>query len=55
MAFGEVPPALETGVIDGLLTSLGGFNVRQGTRRPSSTVAGINGIVGATITGSAPA
>jgi len=26
MAFGDVPPALQTGVIDGLLTSLGGFN-----------------------------
>ncbi len=26
MAFGEVPSALESGVIDGLMTSLGGFN-----------------------------
>jgi TRAP-type C4-dicarboxylate transport system substrate-binding protein len=45
MAFGDVPPALDTGVIDGLLTSLGGFNsVRE--QAPFYTVAGINGIVG---------
>jgi len=45
MAFGDVPPALQTGVIDGLLTSLGGWNsVRD--QAPFYTVAGINGIVG---------
>jgi TRAP-type C4-dicarboxylate transport system substrate-binding protein len=45
MAFGDVPPALQTGVIDGLLTSLGGFNVTK-DQAPFFTVAGINGIVG---------
>ena len=45
MAFGDVPPALETGVIDGLLTNLGGFN-RVKDQAPFFTVAGINGIVG---------
>lgn len=45
MAFGDVPPALETGVIDGLLTSLGGFN-KVKDQAPFFTVAGINGIVG---------
>jgi TRAP-type C4-dicarboxylate transport system substrate-binding protein len=45
MAFGDVPPALETGVIDGLLTSLGGFNKVKDTA-PFYTIAGINGIVG---------
>jgi TRAP-type C4-dicarboxylate transport system substrate-binding protein len=45
MAFGDVPPALETGVIDGLLTSLGGFNqVKE--QAPYFSIAGINGIVG---------
>lgn len=45
MAFGDVPPALETGVIDGLLTSLGGFN-RVKDQAPFFSIAGINGIVG---------
>lgn len=45
MAFGDVPPALETKVIDGLLTSLGGFN-KVKEQAPFYTVAGINGIVG---------
>ncbi len=45
MAFGDVPPALQTGVIDGLLTSLGGFNSTK-EQAPYFTVAGINGIVG---------
>lgn len=45
MAFGEVPPALQTGVIDGLLTSLGGFNATK-EQAPYFTVAGLNGIVG---------
>ena len=45
MAFGDVPPALQTGVIDGLLTSLGGFNNTK-EQAPYYTVAGINGIVG---------
>jgi TRAP-type transport system periplasmic protein len=45
MAFGDVPPALQTGVLDGLLTSLGGWNsVRE--QAPYMTVAGLNGIVG---------
>jgi len=45
MAFGDVPSALQTGVIDGLLTSLGGFNTTK-DQAPFFTVAGINGIVG---------
>jgi TRAP-type C4-dicarboxylate transport system substrate-binding protein len=45
MAFGDVPPALQTGVIDGLLTSIGGFNATR-DQAPYYTVAGINGIVG---------
>ena len=45
MAFGDVPPALQTGVIDGLLTSLGGFNSTK-EQAPYFTVAGLNGIVG---------
>ena len=45
MSFGDVPPALQTGVIDGLLTSLGGFNATK-EQAPYFTVAGINGIVG---------
>ena len=45
MAFGEVPPALQTGVIDGLLTSLGGFNAVK-EQAPYFSVAGMNGIVG---------
>jgi TRAP-type C4-dicarboxylate transport system substrate-binding protein len=45
MAFGDVPPALQTGVIDGLLTSLGGFNATK-DQAPFYTIAGINGIVG---------
>jgi TRAP-type C4-dicarboxylate transport system substrate-binding protein len=45
MAFGDVPPALQTKVIDGLLTSLGGFNVVK-DQAPFFTIAGVNGIVG---------
>jgi len=45
MAFGDVPSALQTGVIDGLFTSLGGFNQVK-SQAPYFTVAGINGIVG---------
>jgi TRAP-type C4-dicarboxylate transport system substrate-binding protein len=45
MAFGDVPSALQTGVIDGLLTSLGGFNVVK-DQAPYYTIAGVNGIVG---------
>jgi len=45
MAFGDVPPALQTGVIDGLLTSLGGFNTTK-AQAPFFTIAGLNGIVG---------
>ena len=44
MSFGDVPPALQTGVIDGLLTSLGGYNQIK-DQAPYFTVAGINGIV----------
>lgn len=45
MAFGDVPPALETKVIDGLVTSLGGF-VSIKDQAPYFTIAGINGISG---------
>ena len=45
MAFGDVPSALQTGVIDGLLTSLGGFNATK-EQAPYFSVAGVNGIVG---------
>jgi C4-dicarboxylate-binding protein DctP len=45
MAFGDVPPALQTKVIDGLLTSLGGWN-RIKENAPFYSIAGINGIVG---------
>lgn len=45
MAFGDVPPALETKVIDGLVTSLGGFNATR-DQAPYFTIAGINGVVG---------
>lgn len=45
MSFGDVPPALETGVIDGLITSLNGFRVTR-DQAPYFTVAGINGIAG---------
>jgi len=45
MAFGDVPSALQTGVIDGLLTSLGGFSAVK-EQAPYFTVAGLNGIVG---------
>ncbi len=45
MAFGDVPPALQTNVIDGLLTSLGGWN-RIKENAPFYSIAGINGLVG---------
>ncbi|MGH6621767.1 MAG: TRAP transporter substrate-binding protein [Alphaproteobacteria bacterium] len=45
MAFGDVPPALETRVIDGLATSLGGFMSTK-DQAPYFTIAGINGISG---------
>lgn len=45
MAFGDVPPALETKVIDGLATSLGGFMSTR-DQAPYFTIAGINGISG---------
>lgn len=45
MAFGDVPPALETKVIDGLVTSLGGFSSVK-DQAPYFTIAGINGITG---------
>jgi TRAP-type C4-dicarboxylate transport system substrate-binding protein len=45
MAFGEVPSALEAGVIDGLLTSIGGWSSIM-EQVPYYTIAGVNGIVG---------
>ncbi|MEC8319032.1 MAG: hypothetical protein VX025_10045 [Pseudomonadota bacterium] len=45
IAFGDVPPALQTGVIDGLLTSLGGFNSTK-EQAPYFTVGSLYGIVG---------
>ena len=45
MAFGEVPSALESGVIDGLMTSLGGWNsVRE--QAPFFTMGGAGAFVG---------
>ncbi len=45
MNFGEVPTALESGVIDGLMTSLGGWNsVRQ--QAPYYTMGGAGAFVG---------
>ena len=45
MNFGEVPSALESGVIDGLMTSLGGWNsVRQ--QAPYYTMGGAGAFVG---------
>jgi len=45
MGFGEVPSALESGVIDGLMTSLGGWNrVRQ--QAPYYTMGGAGAFVG---------
>jgi len=45
MAFGEVPSALESGVIDGLMTSLGGFlAIRE--QAPYYTMGGAGAFVG---------
>jgi hypothetical protein len=45
MGFGEVPNALESGVIDGLMTSLGGWNgVRE--QAPYYTMGGAGAFVG---------
>lgn len=45
MGFGEVPTALESGVIDGLMTSLGGWNsVRE--QAPYFTMGGAGAFVG---------
>ena len=45
MGFGEVPNALESGVIDGLMTSLGGWNsVRE--QAPFYTMGGAGAFVG---------
>jgi len=45
MGFGEVPSALESGVIDGLMTSLGGWNsVRE--QAPYFTMGGAGAFVG---------
>src|SRR5512147_2225503 len=45
MAFGEVPTSLESGVIDGLMTSIGGWNsVRE--QAPYYTTGGAGGFTG---------
>ncbi|HEY5636929.1 MAG TPA: TRAP transporter substrate-binding protein DctP [Burkholderiales bacterium] len=45
MGFGEVPSALESGVIDGLMTSLGGWNsVRE--QAPFFTIGGAGAFIG---------
>jgi hypothetical protein len=45
MGFGEVPSALESGVIDGLMTSLGGWNsVRE--QAPFFTMGGAGAFIG---------
>jgi len=45
MAFGEVPTALESGVIDGLMTSLGGFLATR-EQAPYYTMGGAGAFVG---------
>lgn len=45
MSFGDVPPALQTKVIDGLITSLGAWRSLR-DQVPYFTVAGINGFSG---------
>jgi TRAP-type C4-dicarboxylate transport system substrate-binding protein len=45
MAFGEVPTALESGVIDGLMTSLGGFLATR-EQAPFYTMGGAGAFVG---------
>lgn len=45
MAFGEVPSAMDSGVIDGMLTSLGGWGSVVDIA-PYFTIAGVGGITG---------
>jgi len=45
MAFGEVPSAMESGVIDGLMTSLGGWNSMR-AQAPFYTMGGAGAFVG---------
>lgn len=45
MAFGDVPVALQTGVIDGMLTSLGAWNAVK-EQVPYYTIVGVNGVFG---------
>jgi TRAP-type C4-dicarboxylate transport system substrate-binding protein len=45
MAFGEVPSAMESGVIDGLMTSLGGWNSMR-EQAPYYTIGGAGAFVG---------
>lgn len=45
MAFGEVPSAMESGVIDGLMTSLGGWNSMR-EQAPFYTIGGAGAFVG---------
>jgi TRAP-type C4-dicarboxylate transport system substrate-binding protein len=45
MAFGEVPSAMESGVIDGLMTSLGGWNSMR-EQAPFYTMGGAGAFVG---------
>jgi TRAP-type C4-dicarboxylate transport system substrate-binding protein len=45
MAFGEVPTALESGVIDGLMTSMGGF-IATREQAPYYTMGGAGAFVG---------
>jgi TRAP-type C4-dicarboxylate transport system substrate-binding protein len=45
MAFGEVPSAMESGVIDGLMTSLGGWNSMR-EQAPYYTMGGAGAFVG---------
>lgn len=45
MAFGEVPTAMESGVIDGLMTSLGGWNSMR-EQAPYYTMGGAGAFVG---------
>jgi hypothetical protein len=45
MAFGEVPSALESGVIDGLMTSIGGFLATR-EQAPYYTMGGAGAFIG---------
>lgn len=45
MPFGDVPSALQTGVLDGLITSLSGFVITR-DQAPYFTIAGLNSMIG---------